>query len=146
MQMQLGNRVAQNVVVPFDQLFVEMLDREATVDVALQAQHSLDFSHRRTAQRRRQPPVGQTRQTTLPMAIAPATEGSFADPKQFRRLDLAQLRPFRPAQNIFETHPPYPLVNACPVHQKPPLQEVLMTGHFTSYKTRPNHELATQNR
>ena len=64
MQMQLGNRVAQNVVVPFDQLSVEMLDREAAVDVAIQAQHSLDFSHRRSAQRRRQPPVGQTRRAS----------------------------------------------------------------------------------
>src|ERR1700753_2641249 len=27
--------------------------------------------------------------------------------------------------------------------QKPPFQESQMTGHFTSYKPRPNHELAT---
>ena len=63
MQVQLGHRVAQDVVVPFDQLLVEMLDREAAVDVAIQPQHPLDFSHRCTPQRRRQSPIGQTLRT-----------------------------------------------------------------------------------
>ena len=54
------------------------------------------------------------------MAVPPAAERTFADPQQFRRLHLAQLRPFRPAKHIRETHPSYPLVNACPIHAKPP--------------------------
>jgi hypothetical protein len=45
------------------------------------------------------------------------------------------------AQNILRTHPPYPLVNACPVHPKPPVQEVQTAGYLTSHnKARPNHE------
>src|SRR4051812_33648622 len=77
------------------------------------------------------------------MAIAPAAKRPFADPKQLCRLHLAQLRPLRSTENIGKAHPSYPLVNACPIHPNPPSQEVQMTGHFTSYKTRPNHELAT---
>src|SRR3954471_15628499 len=79
------------------------------------------------------------------MAIAPAAKRPFADPKQLCRLHLAQLRPLRSTENIGKAHPSYPLVNACPIHPNPPSQEVQMTGHFTSYKTRPNHELATLN-
>src|SRR3954447_12646105 len=78
------------------------------------------------------------------MAIAPAAKRPFADPKQLCRLHLAQLRPLRSTENIGKAHPSYPLVNACPIHPNPPSQEVQMTGHFTSYKTRPNHELATE--
>src|SRR3954454_23068011 len=78
------------------------------------------------------------------MAIAPAAKRPFADPKQLCRLHLAQLRPLRSTENIGKAHPSYPLVNACPIHPNPPSQEVQMTGHFTSYKTRPNHELATR--
>src|SRR3954468_24300897 len=77
------------------------------------------------------------------MAIAPAAKRPFADPKQLCRLHLAQLRPLRSTENIGRAHPSYPLVNACPIHPNPPSQEVQMTGHFTTYKTRPNHELAT---
>jgi hypothetical protein len=51
MQMQLGHRVAQRVVVPLAQLLVEVLHREAAVDVAIQAQHPLDLRHRRAARR-----------------------------------------------------------------------------------------------
>ena len=61
MQMQLGHRVAQCVVVPLAQLFVEMLHREAAIEVAIQPQHPLDLGHRRSAQRRRQTAVGQAR-------------------------------------------------------------------------------------
>jgi hypothetical protein len=91
------------------------------VDVATQAPHPLDFSHRRTPQRRRQTMIGQTFQTALAMPITPATKRSFADPKQLRRLHLAQLRPLRAAKNIGKTHPPYPLVNACPIHPTSPI-------------------------
>src|ERR1700730_6839525 len=78
------------------------------------------------------------------MPITPATKRPFADPKQLRCLHMAQLRPLGSAENIGKSHPSYPLVNACPIHSKPPSQEVQMTGHFTSYKTRTNHELTTQ--
>jgi hypothetical protein len=37
MQMQLGHRVAQRVVVPLAQLLMEMLHREAAVEVAIQS-------------------------------------------------------------------------------------------------------------
>ena len=74
------------------------------------------------------------------MPIPPAAKRPLADPKQLRRLHLAQLRPLRAAQDILKTHPTYPLVNACPVHPNP-LPGGHMTGHFTSYKTRTNHEL-----
>ena len=53
------------------------------------------------------------------MTVTPAPEGALTDPKQFRRLHLAQLRPLRAAKNIRETHPAYPLVNARPVHEIP---------------------------
>jgi hypothetical protein len=142
-QMQLGHRIAQDVIVPFDQLLVEMLDREAAVNVAIQSKHPLNLRHRRPAQRRSQPPIGQAWQSNLPVAITPATERPLADPKQLRRLDLAQLRAFGSAKNICEAHSAYPLVNACPIHPIPPSQEVQMTGHFTSYKTRTEHELTT---
>jgi hypothetical protein len=45
-QMQLGHRVAQRVVVPLPQLLVEMLHREAAVGLAIQTQHPLDLRHR----------------------------------------------------------------------------------------------------
>jgi hypothetical protein len=100
MQMQLGHRVAQNIVVTLHQMFVEMLDSEAAVNVAIQPQHSFDLSHRGAPRRRCQPPIGQpslacsvARQSSLAMAIAPTAEASFTDPKQFRRLYLPQLRP-----------------------------------------------------
>src|SRR5271165_1020901 len=54
---------------------------------------------------------------------------------------LLRARAFRP---IFKTHPTYALVNACPIHLKTPLPGAKMTGHFTSYKTRPNQELTTR--
>ena len=60
MQMHLGHRVAQRVVVPLAQLLVEMLHREAAIEVAVQPQHPLDLRHRRTPQRRSQPAIGQT--------------------------------------------------------------------------------------
>ena len=53
------------------------------------------------------------------LGATPATERAFTDPKQFRRLHLAQLQPLRAAKNIRETHPAYPLVNARPVHEIP---------------------------
>ena len=37
MQMQLGDRVTQPVVVPLAQLLVEVFDREAAVDITIQA-------------------------------------------------------------------------------------------------------------
>jgi hypothetical protein len=117
MQMQFGHRVAKPIVVPLDQLFMEMLHREASVKVAIQTQHSFDLRNRRTAQRWGQTPIVQTRQTRLPMPIAPAAERPFADPKQLSRLHLTQLRPFRTAQNILKTHPAYSPVNACPIHE-----------------------------
>src|ERR1700722_7919057 len=120
-----------------------MLHREASVEIATQTQHSLNLRNRSSTQRWRQAPISQARWPSLSMPIPPPPERPFADPKQFRRFHLAQLRPLRTAQNIFETHPTYALVNACPIHPKPPSQEAQMTGHFTSYKTRPNHELAT---
>ena len=120
-----------------------MLHREAAIQIAIQSQHSLDLGNRRTPQRRRQSAIRKTSFPRFAMAVPPAAEGSFADPQQFRRLHLAQLRPFRPAKHIRETHPSYPLVNACPIHAKPPSWRLTKTGHFTSYKTRTNHELAT---
>jgi hypothetical protein len=57
MQVNLGHRIAQRVVVPFAQLFVEVLDSEAAIELAVQAQHPFDLSHRRPAQRRRQTAV-----------------------------------------------------------------------------------------
>jgi hypothetical protein len=115
-QMQLRHRVAQPVVVPLAQLLLEMLHREAAIQLAIQTQHPLDLRHRRTAQRRTQPAIGQTRLPCLAVAVTPAAERALADPKQLSRLHLAQLRPLRAAKNIRETHPTYPLVNACPVH------------------------------
>src|ERR1700760_3180109 len=87
MQMQLGHRVAQDIVVSFDQLFVEMLDREAAIEIAIQAQHAFDLHNGRTTQRWRQTPVGQTLKPALAMTIPPPTERAFTDPKQLRRLD-----------------------------------------------------------
>jgi hypothetical protein len=60
MQVNLGHRVAQRVVMPFAQLFVEMLDREAAAEIAIQARHPFDLRRRRPAQRRRQAAVVQT--------------------------------------------------------------------------------------
>jgi hypothetical protein len=48
MQMQFGHRIAQRVVVPLTQLLVEMLHREAAIEVPIQTQHPLDLSNRRT--------------------------------------------------------------------------------------------------
>ena len=104
-QVQFGHRVAQCVVVPLGQLLVEMLHREAAIQIAIQSQHSLDLGNRRTPQRRRQPAIRKTSFPRFAMAGPPAAERTFADPQQFRRLHLAQLRPFRPAKHIPETHP-----------------------------------------
>ena len=49
MQMQLGHCVTQRIVVPLAQLLVEMLHREAAVELAIQTQHPLDLPHRRAA-------------------------------------------------------------------------------------------------
>ena len=119
MQVQLGHRVAQRVVVPLAQMLVEMLHREAAIDVAVKPQHPLDLGHRRTAQRRSQAAIRQTRLSRLAVAVAPTAERALADAQQLRCLNLAQFRPLRPAQNVGETHPAYPLVNACPVHANP---------------------------
>ena len=88
--------------------------------------------------------VGQTVLAAIAVAIAPASERAFADPKQFRRLHLAQFRPLRAAQNIRETHPPYPLVKACPVHRNlhpgrhfgPDTSRATKTGQITSLPQR----------
>jgi hypothetical protein len=93
MQMQLGHRVAQRIMVPLEQLLVEVRCREAAIEIAIQTQHPLDLRHRRPAQRWRQTPIVQTRQPRFPMPIAPAAERPFADTQQLRRFHLAQLRP-----------------------------------------------------
>jgi hypothetical protein len=46
MQMQLRHFVAQRIVVPLAQLLVEMLRREAPVELAIWTQHPLDLPHR----------------------------------------------------------------------------------------------------
>jgi hypothetical protein len=69
----------------------------------------------------RQATIHQTSFSRRAVPVAPAAERALTDPKQRRRLHLAQLRPLRATKNIRETHPPYPLVNACPVHANPHL-------------------------
>ena len=100
MQMQLGHRIAQCIAVAFAQLLVEMLHREAAVEVAIQPQHPLDLGHRSSAQRRRQTTIRQARNPRFAVAITPAAECAFADPKQLCRLHLTQFdrseRPRRP--------------------------------------------------
>lgn len=59
MQIPLCHRVTQRVVVPLDQLFMEMPDREAAVGIAIRAQHALDVRHPRPAQRRIQATIRQ---------------------------------------------------------------------------------------
>jgi hypothetical protein len=44
-------------------------------------------------------------------------------------------RPLRAAKNVRETHPTYPLVNACPVHPNP--QSWRATEPDTSRATKP---------
>src|SRR6187402_647703 len=95
LQMQLGHGVAQHVVMPLGQLLVEMLHREAAVKITIQTQHSLDLRNRSPPQRWRQTPIIQARWPSLSMPIPPAAERPFADPKQFSRLHLAQLRALR---------------------------------------------------
>src|ERR1019366_778035 len=98
---------------------MEVLHREAAIQVAVKPQHPLDLGRRRTAQRRRQATVLQTRQPRVAVPVPPAAEGAFADPKQLGCLHLAQLRPLRAAEHVRETHPAYPFVNACPLHANP---------------------------
>ena len=74
MQMQLGHRIAQCIAVAFAQLFVEMLDCEAAVEIAIQAQHPLDLGHWGPAQRRRQATIRQARKPRFAVAITPAAE------------------------------------------------------------------------
>ena len=81
--------------------------------------------------------------SVLPVPIPPPVERSLAYSKQFRRLHLAQFRPLRPAKHIRETHPTYPLVNACPIHPNLHPRRPDFTGYFTSYKRRTFHQLAT---
>jgi hypothetical protein len=133
MQLQLGHRVAQPVVVPLAQLVMEMLHREATVEIAIQPQHPLDLRHSRAPQRRPKPTVRQPRQPLFPVAVTPAAECPLTDPKQVRRLNLAQLRPLRPANNILKTHPTNPLVNTRPIHRRPPSRRT--SGPDTSRAT-----------
>jgi hypothetical protein len=57
MQMQLGHRVAQRVVVLLAQLLVDVLHREPAVELAIQTQHALDLRHPRTPRRRLQAKV-----------------------------------------------------------------------------------------
>ncbi len=119
MQMQLGHRVAQQVVVPFRQLFMEMRHRETAVERTIKPEHPLNLDHRRPTWRRRQAPIVQTRRSAVAMPITPAAERPLADPKQLSRLHLTELRPLRTAQDVLKTHPTYALVNACPIHENP---------------------------
>jgi hypothetical protein len=57
-----------------------------------------------------------------------------------RRARLAHFRSLRSAKHIQKSASN--VLKACPVHSCPIL-EAHMTGHFTSYKLRTNHELAT---
>src|SRR5665213_3298479 len=115
--------IAQRVVVPFGQLLVKVLHRKALIDGLVQTQHPLDLRHRRTPQRWCKAAVFQPGFASLPVTVPPAAECAFADTKQLRRLHLAQLGPLRPAHDVRETHPPYPFVNACPVHANHPIPE-----------------------
>jgi hypothetical protein len=140
MQVNLGHRVAQRIVVPLAQMFVEVLDRETAIKVAIQPQHPLDLRHRRPAQRRSQTTIRQTFQTAAAMAVTPAPKRPLADPKQLRSLHLAQLRPLRAVKNVRETHKPYSLVNPSPIHQnlhswrpnEPDTSRATKTGQITS--------------
>ncbi len=79
MQMQLGHRVAQCVIVPLAQLLMEMLHREAAIEVAVKPKHPLDLGHWRSPQRRSETAVSQTRLSHLRLAVTPAAECPFAD-------------------------------------------------------------------
>ena len=51
-QMYLGHRIAELVVVPFHQVLVEMLHREIAIVVAIKPQHPRDLRHPRPTPRR----------------------------------------------------------------------------------------------
>jgi hypothetical protein len=89
MQVQLGHRVTQRIVVPLAQLLVEVFDREAAVDITIQAQHPLNLQHRGPPQRRTQATVRQTLQPRIAVTVAPAPKRPLADPKQRSRLQRA---------------------------------------------------------
>src|SRR5579875_711201 len=144
MQVQLGHRVAQHVVVPFAQLLVEMLYREATVEGAIQPQHALDLRLRGAPRRWTQPPVAQPCRTLIPVALSPTAERPLADPKpvplpppgSVQTAPTGQAHP----QNASDESPR----ECVPAPSCAPSTEAHGSGHFTSYKHRTTHELATR--
>jgi hypothetical protein len=64
-QMNLGHRVTQPVAMPFAQLLMEVLHGEPAIQVTIQAEHPRDLHYRRSAQRWRQTPIIQSRQSPV---------------------------------------------------------------------------------
>jgi hypothetical protein len=77
---------------------VEMLHGEAAINHAIQTQHPLDLRHRRAPQRWLKATVRLPRCPLLLMPITPPAKCPLTHTKQFRCLQLAQLRrPIRPS-------------------------------------------------
>ena len=91
MQMQFGHGVAQCVAVLPHQLLMEMLHREAAVDIAIKPKHPLDLFDRRTQRRGTQATITQAHYTALTMAVTPVAKRTLTHTKQFGRFRLAQL-------------------------------------------------------
>jgi hypothetical protein len=120
LQMHLRHRVAQLVAVPLHQLLVKVLHREVRVTASVQIQHPRNLRHARPPRRALpQPAVSQAHRTLITQAIAPAPKRPFADPKQLRRLDLAQPAALLAIQQPLKPHLSYALVYPRPVHRCP---------------------------
>jgi len=119
-QMQLGHRVAEPVVVPLQEVLVEMLHREVCVLVPVKPEHPLQLRRWRPLRRRPpQPSIGKTCLALLLIPLRPALEGAHVDAQHLRRLLLADLTPLLPLKQTRKTHPTHTLVNRCRAHRAP---------------------------
>ena len=142
-QSELRHGVAELVIVPLEQLLVEVLNREVGVLVPVEPEHPLEFLLRRPPRRRAAAPIGEPSLALRIVTLLPALEGANAHPQQLRRVLLRHLSRVPAVQNRRKPHLADSLANARHVHEGPSTGPP-KTRHFTSYEITSLHKLATQ--
>ena len=120
LQMQLQPGVAPAEAMILDQMFVEGLDRETRVALAIEPLHFLrPVGGNPLARRLAEPAIDKSGLALLLIAPRPAPERPFAHPKQLGRLLLIELRRLPTVQKVQKPRHAHSLFGFPPAHPTP---------------------------
>jgi len=104
-------------------MFMEVLDREALVALAIEPLDLLRPVNRNPPARRlAEPTVDKTNLALLLVPALPAPKRPLVHPQKLRRLFLVQLRRFPATKNVQKYGNAHPLKGFRPAHPNPPLR------------------------